>query len=135
MKLQNINLINYNTTLSKYADKRLPQKISYAITKNMIVISNELETYQQALKKILSNYEEYQVKNEKGEVENLPIGIPKVDEEHLQDYLGEINDLLNVETEVNLHTIPEEAFDYPDNDRYDAMTATDILTLQQILCA
>ena len=134
MKIRNIKLINFDGTLSKYADMRLPQKISYAITKNMIVISNELDTYRKALKKIIDNYEEFQVKDENGNVENLPIGIPKVDDAHIKDYLGEIDDLLNVETEVNIHTIPEDVFDYPDSDKYDPMTAADIIALQQILC-
>lgn len=134
MTIRNINLINFDGTLSKYADMRLPQKISYAITKNMIVISNELDTYRKALKKIIDNYEEFQVKDENGNVENLPIGIPKVDDTHIKDYLSEIDDLLNVETEVNIHTIPEDVFDYPDSDKYDPMTAADIIALQQILC-
>ena len=39
MKVRNIDLINYNNILNGFAEKHLPQKIGFAITKNIITIS------------------------------------------------------------------------------------------------
>lgn len=134
MKIKNINLVVYDNTLANYGDKRLPQKISYAITKNMFIIAKELEPYRASLQKIIDAYKAYQVKNDNGEIENMNIGIPKVDSEHEHDYLSEINDLFEIETDIDLYYIDEKLFDYEDSERYDAMSAQDILNLRNVLC-
>lgn len=134
MKINNIGLIAMNNTLLKYAEKYLPQKISYAITKNSILIEKELAPYFQQLQKIIQNYEPYQVKDSDGEVVNLPTGIPKVDDEHMADYTQEIESLLRIDTEIELYNISDEVFDYGDNDRYDLLSAADIFALREILC-
>lgn len=134
MKINNTILVNYDNVLGYFGKKKLPQKISYAITKDMIIISKELEAYRTSLQKIIDAYKDYQVKNESGEIENMPIGIPKVDKDHEVDYLSEVEDLLNIETDIELYYIEEEVFDYQDSERYDAMSAHDILTLQSVIC-
>lgn len=133
MKIKNYTLINYDNILSQYADKRFPQKISYAITKNIMLVGKELEAYRTSLKKIMDSYSEFFEKDEKGNPVNLPIGIPKVDEAHMDDYTNEINDLLQIEVDVNLFKISDDAFDYSD-DKYDVLTPAEIITLSQIMC-
>ena len=39
MKIKNTEVISMLNNLSKYKDTKLPQKISYAITKNNIILS------------------------------------------------------------------------------------------------
>lgn len=134
MKIKNIDIINYENVLEYFGDKKLPQKISYAITKNMFIISKELEPYRVSLQKIIDAYQDYQIKNSNGEIENMSIGIPKVDKEHETNYLSEVNDLINIETNIELYHIGEDVFDYQDSERYDAMSAQDIITLQSVLC-
>lgn len=134
MKVKNINIINYDAILGRYVEKRLPQKISFAITKNLFIIAKELEPYRKSLQKIIDSYEDYQVKDDKGELVNLDIGIPKVDKEHEKDYFSEVEELLNIEVEIELYQIDADAFDYPDSERYDAMSAKDIVNLQSVLC-
>lgn len=134
MKLQNIELINYSNVLNTFSEKHLPQKISFAITKNLITISKELEPYTESLNKVLEQYKDYFVKDKNGEVQNLSVGIPEVDIEHMDDYIKDIDDLLSAELDVNLYLVDEEIFDYEDSERYDAMSAKDIIALQTILC-
>lgn len=127
--MNNYNLISYKNIIQKYTDKKLPQKLSYALTKNLIIIQNELEVYSKMLKNIVQKYKQYQIENE-----TFPIGVPKVDQQHKQDYLQEINDLLHLQIEdINLYKIKMSIFDYEDGQKYDSLSISDILELQSIL--
>ena len=135
MKIKNIDLISINQILNTYAEKKLPQKISFAITKNMMILSKDLEVYFKSLQKILDEYKEFYKKNQNGETVNLPIGVPEVDEGHMEEYIKELDELLGIEIEIELYTIDESVFDYDDTSgRYDVLTASDIIQLQNILC-
>lgn len=134
MKVRNIDLINYNNILNGFAEKHLPQKIGFAITKNIITISKELEPYQKSLEKVIENYKDFFVKDENDEIVRLSVGIPEVDTDHMDDYIKDVDELLSVEIDVELYTIEEAVFDYEDSERYDAMSATDILALRSVLC-
>lgn len=129
MKINNYNLLCYKNVIQKYVDKKLPQKLSYILTKNLIIIQNELEIYSKMLNNIIQKYKQYQIKNE-----TLPIGVPKVDEQHNQSYLQEIDDLLHLQIEdINLYKINMDIFDYEDGQKYDSLSISDILQLQSIL--
>ncbi len=134
MKIQNIFLINYDNILSQFSEKKLPQKISFAITKNLLLIAKELEPYQKSLSNIIKSYDEYIEKDDKGEQITLPIGVPKVDDKHINDYLKEIDELLQIEIDFDFYYIDDNVFDYDDNGKYDPMSAKDIIMLRDILC-
>lgn len=135
MKIKNIDLVQYDNALAQYANKKLPQRISYAITKNMIIVSKEIEAYRKSLEKIIDSYDEFIEKGNDGERVMLPIGVPKVDATHMTDYMNDINELLAIDVSIELYHISEEVFDYEDSDRYDALSAADIINLQKILCS
>ena len=134
MKYKNIELVGFDNILSQYSEKKLPQKISYAITKNIMILGKELEAYQKTLAKIIESYDKFIIKNEKGENVILSIGIPKVDDEHIDEYLKDVDELLDIETEVEMYQVDDTVFDYDDSERFDAMSAKDIITLRSILC-
>ena len=134
MKINNFNLIQIENILNKYSEKKLPQKISFAITKNIIQLNENLEIYQKTLQKIFSSYDEYIIKDENGKPKVDKQKIPMVDKEHQENFNKEIMDLLSIEIEVDLYQIEEDAFNYEDNDRYDILSAQDIYNLQIILC-
>ena len=135
MVLKNFQLIQYNDMLMSYADKKLPQKISYAITKNLMIISSELEIYSKMLNKIVDSFDEYLIKDEDGNSKYYPSGLPLVDEEHEKDYTSQVEELLNQEIKVQFYHIDEDAFIYENSDRYDILSAVDIMKLSEILCA
>lgn len=133
MKITNGTLINMINVLNKCGQKKFPQKISYAITKNIINLSVDYECYSKSIQKIISDYKDYIVKDENGKQKVSDIGLPIVDDSHMADYVAEINELLKIEIDVNLYTIDDSVFDYDDS-KYDALTAREMLQLQTILC-
>lgn len=134
MVLKNKDILAYVNTLNDYCEKKLPQRISYAITRNARIFSNEVDFYNEALKKILDDYKEYYVKNENGEPQiDSASGLPVVAPEHVNDFMQEIFELLEIEVEVTPYFISESLFDY-DDEKYDAMSAIDIMNLQNVLC-
>ena len=132
MKCNNFDIISISNVLNTYADKKLPQKISYAITRNIMNISGDLGCYSRQLNKIIDSYKEYQ-KKENGEPVMSPIGVPLVEDKYTEEYMGEISALLNIEVDVSLYTIDESEFNY-DGERFDSLSASDIMKLAKILC-
>ncbi len=135
--IKNFDLVNIQNILEKNADKRLPQKISFAITKTIMNLAGDVECYQKSLQKIFEVYKDYYVMNEDGsDVVKNNIGLPVLsDEAKTKEMVEEINELLSVEIEVELYAINEDVFNYDDpTNRYDAISAKDILALQSVLC-
>ena len=136
MKINNYNIIGLLNTLNKFANKRLPQKICYAITKNVMIIDKEYKIYTEQLKKIIDNYDEYIEVDENGQKKFSEQGIPvMIDEIQRENFIKELNDLLSIDVELNLFTINEECFDYDNDNIYDSLTPSEIITLQNICCS
>ena len=107
--------------LAEYQNAKLPQKISYAITKNLITLQKEYDVYEAQLNKIIASYSDHILKDEN----NNPImnnGIPVVDQSVFKDYHEQIEDLLD-----------EDAFDYDSNNMYTALSPNDNIRLQNLL--
>lgn len=134
MILKNKDILARVNVLDEYCTKRFPQRISYAITRNAKIFSDEVELYNKELKKILDDYKEYYVNDENGKPKiNEANGLPMITPEHSNDFMQEIMELLEIEVDVNPYFIREELFDYDDS-KYDAMSAIDIMNLQNVLC-
>ena len=56
MKITNLQLVNANNIFTSVADKRLPQKISFAVMKNMTGLQNDFKCYSDSLNKIFKAY-------------------------------------------------------------------------------
>lgn len=134
IKMKNADLINIMAVLQQYGNKKLPQKISYAITRNMMIVTKEYQVYERQLRKIFDDYAEYMVKDDDGKVRMNDNLIPVVDESVREEFNQQISDLLNIEIDVDIYHIDFDVFDYADSERYDAMSAQDIMSLQFILC-
>lgn len=132
--MKNHDLANTVNILDSYANYKLPQRISYAITKNLIKLSSDVECYTKMLSKIIDKYKDYVVKDDNGHDVIGAMGIPVVDEEHTEDYNNDINEFLNLDIDTQLYHISFDEFDYNDSDRYDSLSASDIVRLQGVLC-
>lgn len=132
MRIKNISMINLINVLSSFSDKRLPQKIGYAITKNLVLLNKEYSVYDSQLKKIIDAYKDNIIKDEDGN-QIMKSGIPTVDDSVSNEYYSQINELLNIEVDVDLRYVDESVFDYDNNNMYDVMTAKEIMILQSIL--
>lgn len=134
MKMTNFTLVNMVNALQNYSDKKLPQKISFAITRNLMKISKEYGVYDSQLKKLFESYSDHIVKDDEGNMQAYNSGIPIVDDSIKAEFDEQIAELLNIEIEVDMYYIDPEVFDYDDKGIYDAMSAQDIMVLQSILC-
>ena len=135
MKITNIELINTMHILNQYIDKKFPQKIGYAITRNLTTIAKEYQIYETQLKKTIENYTEYFVRDDDGNVAVSNNGMPIVSQEKSAEFNQEVADLLNIEIDIELYSIDEELFDYDDKcGVYDSLSAKEIYELQLILC-
>lgn len=135
MKLTNFTIVNMINTLEKFSEKKFPQKISYAITRNLILLQTDYNCYIKSLNKLFADYNDHMVRDKNNNVVNNDMGIPIVDNDVEKEFNEEISNLLNIEIELELYHIPENVFDYEDNtNRYDSLSAVDIMSLQGILC-
>lgn len=136
MKIKNITIVGTLNILNSFADKKLPQKISYAITRNLMLFQKEYQYYEVEMKKLEAKYDGSFVHTEKGEITRDQKGIPILSTNQEQEaYNKELYELLNIEIDIPVYYIDSGEFNY-DNDagRYDIMSASDILTLQSVLC-
>lgn len=134
MKLTNFSIINIFQTLDKFTTKRLPQKISYAITKNIIILRNDCDCYEKELAKLFERYKDKTIKDKNGKTKLNQFKVPVIVEEYSQEFDDELTELLNIEVEINLYTIDDSVFDYDDTDKYDCLSPMEIMQLQDILC-
>lgn len=134
MKCKNIDLINILNVLLKYSDKKFPQKISYAITRNLMLLSKDKEVYETSLKNLFNSYEKDFIKDKAGKPVVNNIGIPLVKDISKEQFDKELSDLLSIEIDVNLYSIDESCFDYDDSDKYDLLTPNELLSLISVLC-
>ena len=106
MKLTNERILNDSTRLASIVQKELPIKASYAIAKNLAKLEAELKTYNSEREKLI---EKYSIKDENGKTvadENNQI---KLQPELLLDWNKDIQELLAIENEIDIHTFSIEA--------------------------
>lgn len=135
MKVTNFEIINMVNALEGFSEKKLPQKISYAITRNITLLLGDYECYAKSLEKLFAEYDDHIKKDKDGNPMRGENGMPIVDDCVKKEFDEEIANLLSIEIEAKLHHIPESTFDYEDDtNRYDSLSAADIMLLQNILC-
>lgn len=134
MKMSNYTMVNVLNTLNSFGNKKLPQKISYAITRNIMIFRKEYEFYEREFKKLLVKYDKDIEKDVDGNMVHNKDGVPVVNGEASKDFYNELNELLMIELDISIYQISPEVFDYEDSGRYDAMSASEIIQLQSIIC-
>ena len=134
-KITNAILISFIKILDGVSKKKMPQKISYAITKNIINLSKEYECDETELNKIFNEYSNNFVLDDNGNKTLDVNGIPIVQDNVKENYFNSLNNLLNLDIEVSIYTIDDKYFDYDDLDgRYDVLSPIEMIQLQNIIC-
>lgn len=105
MKLTNRKIVNDANFLFNITQKTLPVKISYAIAKNIAKLENELKIYNQERQKII---DKYCIKDDKGNNIVDKNNNLQISNENLEAWDKEINELLNIEVDINLHKFKED---------------------------
>ena len=134
MKMSNYTMVNVLNTLNSFGNKKLPQKISYAITRNIMIFRKEYEFYEREFGKLLVKYDKDIENDVDGNMVHNKDGVPVVNGEASKDFYNELNELLMIELDISIYQISPEVFDYEDSERYDAMSASEIIQLQSIIC-
>ena len=133
MKYRNIDVVQIVTFLDKISERKLPQKINYAIMRNLDNFQKENQFYEKSLNKIIESYKDFLLKDSDGNLVISKIGIPTVDESNIEDYNNEISELISLEVDVKIYQVPESIFDYEDsNGKYDTLSGNEILKLVKI---
>lgn len=133
MKLSNHEIINRMNILTQFSETRLPQKISYAITRNLSILQKEYKCYLDELNKLFDRFKDDIETDDAGNIKRQPNGIPKFKGPVPETFNEDLSDLLNIEIDVEVFLIPSELFNYDDT-RFDSLTGKDIALLQSVLC-
>lgn len=131
MKYKNIEVINIMNFLNDMSEKKLSQRISYAVMRNLMSFQKEYELYSKSLQKLIDNYKDHILKDKDDKPVVLEIGVPAVEKKFENDYIKELNELLAIEVEIKMFTIKADLFDY-DGEKYDALTPKELLMMVNI---
>lgn len=102
MKLSNEKILNTINVLGNLNNAQLPIKVAYAVSKNINKIESELKAYNTEKAKLIDKYSE---KDEEGKVISNEQGHVTIKNEHIEDWNRDINELLSIENEVDIHMI------------------------------
>lgn len=122
MKLSEVRVRQQN--LMQFASKKLPNKLGYAIAKNLIKLESEVSLIE---KQRIAIIEGYAKKDEAGNpvIENNVYDIKG----HEEDFQKEYSEFLETETEIDIYTVPCDVLDQLENDRYDVLSPAELVTL------
>lgn len=123
MKLKNRDIVNFINGCAVLRTKKLPIKIGYAINRNIIILSEAAEAYNVAREKIIEEHTEKDSEGKSVVKDNSYVF------KDTQRFNKDLEELLGIDTEVNLHTISEKDIEKCDDSRYDALTLADLDTL------
>lgn len=124
MKLTLKELTDKYKEFSSIAVKRLPAKLSYAISKNMTMLEKEVKLIDDNRIKLAQTYAE---KNEDG--------TPKIVENSfvisdIESFNRELMEYYKAETDVEVCKVNPSELDKLDDPRYDALSPAEIKSLQ-----
>lgn len=123
MKLKNRDIVNFINGCAALKEKKLPVKIGYAIHRNILSLAEAAEAYNTAREKIIEEYTEKDCEGKPVVKDNSYVF------KDTQRFNKDLEELLGIDTEVNLHTISEKDIEKCDDSRYDALTLSDLDTL------
>ena len=106
MKLTNERILNDSARLASIAQKELPIKASYAISKNLAKLEAELKIYNSERQKLI---EKYSIKDENGKTMVDDNNQIKLQPELLTDWNKDIKELLAIENDTEIHKFSIEA--------------------------
>ncbi|MBS5937107.1 hypothetical protein [Clostridium sp.] len=106
MKLSNEKLVNSIGVLSKLTNMELPIRLSYAFSKNITKIDRELTAYNKERGKLIEKYGE---KDEEGKLKTKEDGTINILD--IESFNIDLKEILEIETEVDIHVIDLEKVD------------------------
>ncbi len=124
MKITNREIVKIFNGIRTIEEKKLPVKLGFAINKNVKAMRGTAESYDAERTKILDKYGQ---KDEDGQLEISG------DEYVLTDkkaYAAEMNELLGIESELQVHTVTLDEIEKCDTEKFDALTPGELEILE-----
>lgn len=127
MKIKNSQIVNFINGVMNLKEKKLPIKLGYAITRNIKIMDPVATSYEEERYKILGKYAE---KDDSGKfkVEDGSYIISDI-----SGYEREMDELLGIENEMQLHTVTIEEIEKCDMEQFDALSVQDITLLDMMM--
>lgn len=135
-KMTNHEMVQILNNLKMFENKKLPQRISYAIVKNIMALSKEYEVYIKQLEKIINEAKQADKLEltEDGQIIETETHIPKVKDEYKEEFNNELEDLLLFYIDIDYSYVDESVFDYDEKDKYDVLIPAELFVLRNCLC-
>lgn len=116
---------NYNA-LAAVAEKKLPVKLSYAISKNLAKLQPEYELVQKARMDLLDQY------GKKDQEGNLVIEDNCYQLSDAEAFNREMREYIDTEIEVDIHLVSTDELSKLEEFRYDILTPAELVSLEFI---
>ena len=121
MKMKNKEIVDFLNAYASMGKKTLPVRLAYAIKKNVAAVQEAAAAYTEERKDLIQRYAK---KDENGEI------MTENDYYVMEDKAGfeqDMNELLDIETEVDIHTVAIAVVEKCDDDpKYDPLTMTEL---------
>lgn len=110
MKIKNSEVIAKLNGLAEVINRgeKYPVKFSFALSKNMKALEALNKDFEATRNKFL---DEFNVKDENGSPAYQTTGKIEIAEEHREEWKKSMDELLDIEVELNVHTISESVLD------------------------
>lgn len=110
-------------SLAEIAGKKMPEKLGYAVTKNLIKFQEEIEIIE---KRRVQLAESYAKKDEAG---NPVVKENAYEMEDMTSFENDFKELLAEEVEIDIRTVPASVLEKLDEERYDALSPAEMMVL------
>lgn len=121
MKMQNKEIVDFLNTCVSMKKKSLPVRLAYAIKKNVAAVQEAASAYTAEREELIRRYAK---KDENGEIMTEDDCYIMEDKER---FGKDMSELLNIETEVEIHTVSISVVEKCDEDqKYDSLTMAEL---------
>ena len=121
MKMQNKEIVGFLNTCVSMKNKSLPVRLAYAIKKNVATVQEAASAYTAEREELIRRYAK---KDKNGEIMTEDDCYIMEDKERFGEDMSE---LLNIETEVEIHTVSISVVEKCDEDsKYDSLTMAEL---------
>jgi len=123
MKIKNSQLVTFLNGVDGIQSKNLPIKVGYAITRNIDLMESVAKAYDEERNKIIKKYAK------KDEAGQPVVNGNSYDIEDALNFEAEMNELLEIENELEIHTVPFSELEKCDMEQFDALSVKDLKLL------
>lgn len=121
MKMQNKEIVGFLNTCVSMKNKSLPVRLAYAIKKNVAAVQEAASAYTAEREELIRRYAK---KDKNGEIMTEDDCYIMEDKER---FGKDMSELLNIETEVEIHTVSISVVEKCDEDsKYDSLTMAEL---------